>query len=55
MLRNVEDCYRDGESVRNLFVRPNQIFLTNANRAGDFFKARSASPARRCRGASSTS
>ena len=39
MLRNVEDCYRDGESVRNLFVRPNQIFLTNANRADVFFKA----------------
>ena len=39
MLRNVEDCYRDGESVRNLFVRPNQVFLTNANRADVFFKA----------------
>ena len=39
MLRNVEDCYRDGESLRNLFVRPNQIFLTNANRADVFFKA----------------
>jgi hypothetical protein len=39
MLRNVEDCYRDGTSLRNLFVRPNQIFLTNANRADVFFKA----------------
>ena len=39
MLRNVEDCYRDGESLRNLFVRPNQVFLTNANRADVFFKA----------------
>ena len=39
MLRNVEDCYRDGASLRNLFVRPNQIFLTNANRADVFFKA----------------
>ena len=38
-LRNVEDCYRDGASLRNLFVRPNQIFLTNANRADVFFKA----------------
>ena len=39
MLRNVEACYRDGASLRNLFVRPNQIFLTNANRADVFFKA----------------
>ena len=38
-LRNVEDCYRDAESLRNLFVRPNQIFLANANRADVFFKA----------------
>ncbi len=38
-LRNVEDCYRDGASLRDLFVRPNQIFLTNANRADVFFKA----------------
>ena len=39
MLRNVEDCYRDGESLRNLHVRPNQVLLTNANRADVFFKA----------------
>lgn len=39
MLRNVEDCYRDGSSLRNLFVRPNQVFLTNANRTDVFFKA----------------
>jgi len=39
MLKNVEDCYRDGDSLRNLFVRPNQIFLTNANRTDVFFKA----------------
>jgi FtsP/CotA-like multicopper oxidase with cupredoxin domain len=39
LLRNVEDCYRDGASVRNLFVRPNQILMTNANRADVFFKA----------------
>jgi FtsP/CotA-like multicopper oxidase with cupredoxin domain len=39
MLKNVEDCYRDGDSLRNLFVRPNQVFLTNANRADVFFKA----------------
>ncbi len=39
MLRNLEDCYRDGESLRNLNVRPNQVFLTNANRTDVFFKA----------------
>ena len=39
MLKNVEACYRDGASLRNLFVRPNQVFLTNANRADVFFKA----------------
>jgi FtsP/CotA-like multicopper oxidase with cupredoxin domain len=38
-LANVEDCYRDGESLRNLHRRPNQVFLTNANRADVFFKA----------------
>jgi hypothetical protein len=38
-LKNVEDCYRDGASLRNLYVRPNQVFLTNANRADVFFKA----------------
>jgi len=39
MLKNVEDCYRDGDSLRNLFVRPNQIFMANAARADVFFKA----------------
>ena len=39
MLKNVEDCYRDGDNLRRLFVRPNQVFLTNANRADVFFKA----------------
>jgi len=39
MLKNVEDCYRGGDSLRNLFVRPNQVFLANANRADVFFKA----------------
>lgn len=38
-LRNVEDCYRDGDSLRNLLVRPNQVFLTNGNRADVLFKA----------------
>ena len=39
MLKNVEDCYRDGASLRRLFLRPNQVFLANANRADIFFKA----------------
>ncbi len=39
LLKNVEDCYRDGDSLRRLFVRPNQVFMTNANRADVFFKA----------------
>ena len=38
-LRNVEDCYRDGDSLRNLYLRPNQVFLSNANRTDVFFKA----------------
>ena len=39
MLKNVEDCYRNADSLRNTFVRPNQVFLSNANRADVFFKA----------------
>ena len=39
MLKNVEDCYRDGDSLRRLFVRPNQVFLANANRVDVLFKA----------------
>lgn len=39
MLRNVEDCFRDGASIRNAFVRPNELYLGNANRADLFFKA----------------
>jgi len=37
-LRNFEDCFRDGESIRNAFVRPNEVYLANANRADVFFK-----------------
>ncbi len=39
MLKNVEDCYRDAGSLRSLYSRPNQILMTNANRADVFFKA----------------
>jgi FtsP/CotA-like multicopper oxidase with cupredoxin domain len=37
-LRNFEDCFRDGESIRNAFVRPNEVYMANANRADVFFK-----------------
>ena len=33
MLRNYEDCFRDGESIRNCFVRPNEVYMAPANRA----------------------
>ena len=39
MLRNVEACFRDGESLRNAFVRPNEVWMTTANRTDLFFKA----------------
>jgi hypothetical protein len=38
-LRNIEDCFRDGESLRLAFNRPNEVYLGNANRADVFFKA----------------
>jgi len=38
-LRNLEACYRDGASLRLAFNRPNEVYLTNANRADVFFKA----------------
>jgi FtsP/CotA-like multicopper oxidase with cupredoxin domain len=31
--------FKDGDSLRRAFVRPNEIYLTNANRADVFFKA----------------
>jgi FtsP/CotA-like multicopper oxidase with cupredoxin domain len=37
-LRGFESCFRDGESLRRAFVRPNELFLTNANRADVFFR-----------------
>lgn len=39
MLRNVEDCYRSGDSIRRSWVRPNEVFLGPANRADLFFEA----------------
>jgi FtsP/CotA-like multicopper oxidase with cupredoxin domain len=38
-LRNVEACFRDGESLRNAFVRPNEVWMSTANRADVFVKA----------------
>ena len=38
-LRSVEDCFRDGESLRNAFVRPNEVWMATANRTDLLFKA----------------
>lgn len=38
-LRALEACYRDGDSLRRAFVRPNEVYLGNANRSDVFFKA----------------
>ena len=39
LLRNLESCFRDGQSIRDAFVRPNEVWLATANRADVFFKA----------------
>jgi FtsP/CotA-like multicopper oxidase with cupredoxin domain len=38
-LRAYESCFRDGDSLRRAFVRPNEVYMTNANRTDLFFKA----------------
>ncbi len=38
-LRAYEACFRDGDSLRRCFVRPNEVYLGNANRTDVFFKA----------------
>jgi FtsP/CotA-like multicopper oxidase with cupredoxin domain len=38
-LRNFEACFRDGDSIRDAFVRPNEVWMATANRADVFFKA----------------
>jgi len=38
-LRNWEACFRDGASLRNAFIRPNEVWMATANRADVFFKA----------------
>ncbi len=39
LLRNLEACFKDGQSIRDAFVRPNEVRMANANRADVFFKA----------------
>lgn len=39
LLRNLEDCFRDGDAIRHAFVRPNEVYMATANRADVFFKA----------------
>ncbi|HTI39908.1 MAG TPA: multicopper oxidase domain-containing protein [Vicinamibacterales bacterium] len=39
MLRNFEACFRDGDSLRNAFVRPNEVWMSTANRTDLLFKA----------------
>jgi FtsP/CotA-like multicopper oxidase with cupredoxin domain len=39
LLRNWEACFHDGVSLRNAFVRPNEVWMATANRADVFFKA----------------
>ena len=38
-LAGYENVFKDGESLVNAYVRPNEVYLTNANRADVFFKA----------------
>ena len=38
-LRNWEACFQNGESLRNAFIRPNEVWMATANRADVFFKA----------------
>lgn len=39
MLNNFEACFRDATSIRNAFVRPNELYLSPANRADILFQA----------------
>jgi len=38
-LRGIEESFRDGDSLRRAFVRPNEVLMTNANRSDLIFKA----------------
>lgn len=39
MLANYEACFADADSLRNTFVRPNEVYLAPGNRADLFFQA----------------
>nr|MBA3277078.1 multicopper oxidase domain-containing protein [Chloroflexia bacterium] len=39
MLANLEACFADAESVKNAFVRPNEVYMAPGNRADLFFQA----------------
>ena len=39
LLRNWEACFRDGASLRDAFIRPNEVWMAPANRTDVFFKA----------------
>ena len=39
MLANYQACFVDAESVRNTFIRPNEVYLAPANRADIIFQA----------------
>jgi FtsP/CotA-like multicopper oxidase with cupredoxin domain len=39
MLANIEACFADAESVRNAFVRPNEVYLAPGNRTDLLFQA----------------
>lgn len=38
-LKAFQSVFKDGDSLRRSFIRPNEVYLTNANRADIFFKA----------------
>ena len=39
LLNNYQNVFRDGDSLRNTWVRPNEVYMGLANRADVFFKA----------------
>lgn len=39
LLKNLENVFRDAESIRNTWVRPNEVYLGPANRSDVFFQA----------------
>ena len=39
LLKNLENVFRDADSIRNTWVRPNEVYLGPANRSDVFFQA----------------